>query len=367
MRTLLIVLVLLLGSVATAADRQLIITAQDLEGNPLPDVQFAVPATSTTLLTNGLGMARLPVQGKKPPAVELADARFQVAGNPEERTTGEEGGSQFLFFRLLPAEIGEMSALERATYIDLMPQIIQRRWSTGETIPEEGDYPHELRLAAFLDGFGRERAPTVEDIRQASANAAKGGGLKPGEKPKPSPTISVAVVDRAGLPQTGRLVLLYGPGEKPGMRRVVESRRTNLQGIANFMELEAPGLYRPDVPRDPDNSAAPGPIIQLPKVAGKSVPRREITLVLRENERTLSGIVTKEGRPARGVSIATSDPAQPTVATVTDELGYFELGPLHPGETALLVRDPRTGRVARFAAIIGGNELLLPLEILMQD
>lgn len=356
---------------ALPTTRTLVIAAQDASGMPLVGVAFEADvagAAKATGATGKTGIARLGIPGTADAskvAVRLADTRYQMPQPAQRVTPNAAAPTQFFIAHLLPADVAAMSPLERSSLVDALPSLYRKRWQKGEKA--EGG---PLRYAAFLEGFGEEEAPSPEQLRKAIATPAPEVTFTPDDPVPiptpmpPMPTLVVTVKDRAGAPQANRSVLLFELSDSPGRTRMTMSRRSDDNGRAVFRGLKAGVAYRPLVPEDRSELYAPGPILVLPEAAPKQPPR-ELTLVLREKSRSVAGLVFMGDQPARSVKLRTQDPTQPTVETMSDEFGYFELGPLRPGETRLVIEEPRTRRTAEITAALGAGELLVPLDVLM--
>ncbi len=341
-----------------------LVNCQNHAGVAIEGVEFSigVPGEDPVLLqTDEFGMIRLEVEnltGDTAPHVRVADDRFAAGSTLYSRRQSRRGETHHFLFQLFRSDPERMTQAERRSYLEALPAMLRRQRM------EEGPANLPLSLAVFLDGVRSQ----VEDESEIEfppapepAEEAEDGEESEPVVPEPDPPgVVVTVLDSMGQPAHRRLVLLWTDRGDDESIHAVRRGRTAEDGSIRFGGLEEGRLYRAETAPVRDGLLGRGSPFRAQADRFVELP----PLVLRQTDRVLTGFVFDGERAVRGARLRVRPSNQPELEAVTNEFGYFDLGPLRPGDVPLLVQERNGGEVRVPSLRAGRSEKVLPMELL---
>ena len=342
-----------------------LVNAQDHAGVAIEGVRFSITDADgerDVLETDEFGFIRhelVDADEDATPEVSVADDRFRSGSTLYSRRRSRSAITHHHHIQLFRSDPHRMTISERRSYLEALPAMLrrERREAGAESLP--------LSLAVFLDGV-REQVEDESEIEfppppEEPEEPEEGEEEREPVIPEPEPPgVEVTVLDSMGQPAHRRLVLLWTDRGDDEAIHAVRRGRTDERGMVRFGGLEPDRLYRAETARDRDGMLARGTPFRARE--DRFVELRPV--VLREEQRALTGFVFDGEDPVRGATIRVLPSNQPELTVVTNEFGFFELSPLQPGEVPLSIRE-RGGRELRLPPLRPGrNEVVLPLDLL---
>ncbi len=331
------------------AQSELLLGATDFDGFPAEGAKFRVTREGhdvEELATDVMGQLTLTLESMDEiVVVELDDERFQTI--EPMRVSSEE--PRVLAYRLFHRNVADMTQEERVAFAEAYPKMISDAEPESAAVgkPE----PNAWRLTAFLEGYRRESDTPITNSESETSEENE-------------TAIAVRLTDRRGTPLANTVVRLYQFDENAGAIQFSGSERTNERGSALFDQLQADRYYRAETELPSGEIARSAIVISVPdKIV--SPP----TMTVRSADEMISGIVFDKGVPAPStvVTVSAQDGLQPQLSTTTDELGYFSLGPMIPGDVLLEFRRVSSdghSQTTLKASTTAQREIYVPLDVL---
>jgi hypothetical protein len=362
--------------------------ALDYRNNLIPDVgmRYEVAGTrSGTVQTARDGVAR--IFGTALGQIVRVEVKDTVWFSTDGVLEGEIGG-QPLAFRVFPLDPDSMTEEERlAAHRARVRSIVEQRRRAseqGEAVaelsnsidPDSAEASGEAGARTQPEPFLKDPAWGLEANRQRVAfveglRIENPQGITVTED-RPSTftgEAEIKVINGLGHPIRDVMVELWelSAGEQQQIT-LADVTRTGESGVATFSRLDPDAWYRIEC-RVEGEGEGRSTVFRV----GENDMRRLAPLVVRPEDRSLSGFVLRSNGPARFARVRLLDSSgQTSLSTSTDGEGYFVLGPIPSNLDSIRLRvthhDPTdVDLTLPVPADRELSELLIPLDALERD